>query len=312
MHTDQSVSIVGSSLTPLAPRVSWAAIFAGALVAVGVWLLLHLLGMSIGLIAVDPNDASSLRGVGIGTGVWSLIAPIVALFAGGFATGQLGGPLRRMTAALHGAAMWSLATIASLALVWTMVASLVGGVVAAGTEVASSAAGGAAGLVGQMGQGDGLSLEALGISQDDLMTPINDRLRAAGKPPLTADQVKAAAQDALRTAVRQGRFDREVLIDALAQNTALSRNDAIETAALIEQRYQQRMERLGQMAQKAQQRALEVAEGSGKALLGMFFSLFFGLAATIGGALLGVRREQRRTWTETRGQMTHGTIAPTE
>ncbi len=307
MHTDQSVSLVGPSLTPLAPRVSWAAILAGALVAVGVWLLLHLLGMSIGLIAVDPNDPSSLRGVGIGTGVWSLIAPIVALFAGGFATGQLGGPLRRMTAALHGAVMWSLATIVSLAMVWMMVASLVGGAVSAGTEVASSAASGAVDL---MRQGDGLSLEVLGLSPDDLMTPINDRLRAAGKPPLTADQIKAAAQDALRRAVRQGELDRETLIGALAENTALSRNDAIEVAAMLEQRYQQYAARLREVAQKAQQRALEVAEGSGKALLGMFFSLFFGLAATVGGALLGVRREQRRTWTETRGQMTHGTIAP--
>jgi hypothetical protein len=309
MHTDQSVSLVGPSLTPLAPRVSWAAIFAGALVAVGVWLLLHLLGMSIGLIAVDPNDPSSLRGVGIGTGVWSLIAPIVALFAGGFATGQLGGPLRRMTAALHGAVMGSLATIVSLAMVWMMVASRVGGAVTAGTAVASSAASGAADL---MKQGNGLSLEMLGISPDDLMTPINDRLRAAGKPPLTADQVKAAAQDALRAAIRKGELDREILIGALADNTALSRSDAREIAAMLEPRYQQHAARLREIAQKAQQRALEVAEDSGKAMLGMFFSLFFGLTATVGGALLGVRREQRRTWTDTRGQMTHGTITPAQ
>lgn len=295
MHIDQSVSLVGSNLTPLAPRVSWAAIFAGALVAVGVWLLLHLLGMSIGLIAVDPNDASSLRGVGIGTGVWSMIAPILALFAGGYATGQLAGPLRRMTGAIHGAVMWSLATVASLPLVWTMVASLVGGTFVAGTEVASATAGGAMDLMGQA-----------------IMTPINDRLRAAGKPPLTADQVKAAAQDALRKAVRTGEFDREILINALAQNTGLSRSEVSETAALLEQRYQQRMDRLGEIAQKAQQRALEVAEGSGKALLGLFFSLVFGLAAAVGGAMLGVRREQRRMWTETRGQMTHGMIAPAE
>lgn len=305
MHTDQSVSIVGPGLTTVVPRVSWAAIFAGALVAVGVWLLLHLLGMSIGLIAVDPDDASTLRGVGIGTGVWSLIAPILALFVGGLATGALTGPLRRMTGAIHGAVMWSLATVASLALVWTMVAALVGGVFSAGTEVASSAASGAAELVGQSG---GLSLETLGLSTDDLLTPINERLRAAGKPPLTADQLKAAAQDALRGAMRQGELNRDTLVAALADNTALTRNDVTELAGTLEQRYQERKAQLGELGQKAKHQALSAAEDSGKALLGLFFSLLLGLGAAVGGAMLAVVREQRRLRLDTRGPMTHGVV----
>lgn len=306
MHTDQSISFVGPGLTQVAPRVSWAAIFAGALVAVGVWLLLHLLGMSIGLIAVDPNDASSLRGVGIGTGVWSLIAPVLALFVGGFATGQLTGPLRRMTGAIHGAVMWSLATVASLALVWTMVAALVGGVVSAGAQVVSATAGGAMELMGQAG--DKLSLDALGLATDDLLTPINARLQAAGKPPLTADQLEDAVQDALRSAVRQGEFNRATLVSALAENTALSRNDVLEIAGTIEQRYQQGMSRLKEMGEQAQRKALEAAEDSGKALLGLFFSLLIGLGAAVGGSMLGVRRDQRMR-TDTRG-MTHGMITP--
>jgi hypothetical protein len=307
MHTDQTVSVVGPGLTPVGPRVSWAAIFAGALVAVGVWLLLHLLGMSIGLIAVDPDDVSSLRGVGIGTGVWSLIAPILALFVGGMATGLLMGPLRRITGAIHGAVMWSLATVASLALVWTMVAALVGGVFSAGTEVASATAGGAAQLVGETG---GLSLDTLGLSADDLLTPINERLRAAGKPPLTADQVKAAAKDALQTAVRQGELNRDTLIDALAQNTALTRNDVTELAGTLEQRYQQRVTRLGELGQKAQHKALEAVEDSGKALLGLFFSLLLGLGAAVGGAMFAVVREQRRLRLDPRGSMTTTVITP--
>lgn len=309
MHTDQSVSIVGPGLTPVAPRVSWGSIFAGAFVGVGVWLLLHLLGMSIGLIAVDPNDPSSLRGVGIGTGVWSLIAPILALFVAGYATGQLAGPLRRMTGAIHGAVMWSLATVASLAMVWMMVGALVGGAVSAGTQVASAAAGGAVDVIGQAGRG-GPSLEALGLSPDDFLTPINQRLEAAGKPPLTADQVKNAVQDALRTAVRQGEFDREVLANALARNTALSRSDVDELAGTLTQRHEQYSARLREMAEQAQRRALEAAEGSGKALLGLFFSLMLGLAASVGGAMLGVRREAQRMRTDTRGHMTTGMITP--
>lgn len=307
MHTDQSVTLVGPGLTTVAPRVSWAAIFAGALVAVGVWLLLHLLGMSIGLIAVDPDDASSLRGVGIGTGVWSLIAPILALFVGGLATGQLSGPLRRMTGAIHGAVMWSLATVASLAMVWAMVAALVGGLFSAGAQVASATAGGAAELVSQNG---GMSLERLGLSADELLVAINERLRAAGKPPLTADQLRAAARDALRLAVRQGELDRDTLIAALADNTALTRSDVTELAGTIEQGYRQRLSRVGEVGRQAQHQALEAVEDSGKAMLGLFFSLLLGLGAAVGGAMLAVVREQRRMRTATRGPMTHGVITP--
>ena len=67
-----------------------------------------------------------------------------------------------------------------------------------------------------------------------------------------------------------------------------------------------------QISQQAQQRALEAAEGSGKMLLGMFFSMLLGLTAAAGGAMLGVRREQRRMRFETRGQMTHGMIVQTD
>jgi hypothetical protein len=97
-------------------HISWGAIFAGAFVAVGVWMLLHLLGMGIGLTALEPHNAGSLRGVGIGTGIWTIIAPIIALFIGGLATGRMAGPMSGVPGAIHGTVMWSLACVASVAL----------------------------------------------------------------------------------------------------------------------------------------------------------------------------------------------------
>jgi hypothetical protein len=130
--------------------------------------------------------------------VWSLIAPVLALFVGGFAAGQLTGPVSRITGALHGAVMWSLATVASLALVWTMVAALLGGACLAGAQVPT-------------------------------------------------------------------------------------------TPGAIEQGY-------------GQHGALEAVEDSGKAMLGLFFSLLVGLGAAVGGSVLGVRGEQKRLDREMRGQ----------
>ena len=55
----------------------------GFAIAVGGWLLLQMIGMGIGLARVDVDPAGELRGVGIGTSVWTLVAPIIAMFAGG-------------------------------------------------------------------------------------------------------------------------------------------------------------------------------------------------------------------------------------
>src|SRR5688572_16152819 len=66
-------------------RFSWGAVFAGAIVSIGIWLLLYVLGLGIGLTAINPAEVGSLRGAGLTTGIWSLIVPIVAMFLGGIA-----------------------------------------------------------------------------------------------------------------------------------------------------------------------------------------------------------------------------------
>src|SRR5688572_29848019 len=73
---------------PIPPRVSWGAAMAGAVVASAVWLLLHLLAVGAGLSA-PASDAGTLESIGVGTGAWSLVAPAVALFAGGLVAGRL-------------------------------------------------------------------------------------------------------------------------------------------------------------------------------------------------------------------------------
>lgn len=277
MNQDPTITVAGPQPTRIIPAVSWGAIFAGTLVAVGVWLLLHVLGMGAGLTALDPTNTDSLRRAGIGTGVWSLIAPILALFVGGLVVGKLAGPLGRMTGAIHGAVVWSLSTVASMALVWVAATALIGGAAAAGSQMA----GGAGDMMG------GNTLAALGLSANDLLAPINQRLQAEGKPPVQADQLANAARDALRTSVREGRVDRDILVNSLAQNTPLTREDAMSLAGTIQGRYDAQM-------QAFEQQALQAGEDAGKALLGLFFGMLLGLTAAVVGATLGVGREQKR------------------
>jgi len=248
-------------------------------------MLLHVLGLGAGLTAINPNDVGSLRGVGMGTGIWSLIVPLIAMFLGGFAAAKVAGPLTRLGAAVHGAALWSLATLASTFLLVSMLSSVIGGVMNVGGE-AVSAAGKA------IGAAPTSVLQQSGIDTDDLLAPVNERLRATGKPPVTGEQLSAFARDALRTAVREGRMDRASLTSSLAQHTALSETDARDIAATVEQRYNEQSKELRQQAEQAGTTALQAAETTGKGLLGLFFAMLLGLVAAIGGAMLGLTRAQ--------------------
>src|SRR6185312_15472416 len=84
------------------PRVSWGAVFAGAVAAVGLWMLLYALGLAIGASTLNVQNAESAKSTGIFTGVWGAVAPLVALFVGGLVAGRGAGVASRGDGALHG------------------------------------------------------------------------------------------------------------------------------------------------------------------------------------------------------------------
>lgn len=68
-HTTSTVQNRGSFLG--IKRISWAAIFGGALIALGIQLLLSLLGLGIGMGTIDPLQARSpMDGLGTGALIW--------------------------------------------------------------------------------------------------------------------------------------------------------------------------------------------------------------------------------------------------
>jgi len=85
----------------------WGAVIAGVCVASSLWVVLHLLGTGVGMIAIDPEDASSARRAGIGVGVWSAIAPVIAMFVGGMVVSRMAPTPNRFNRMLQGGLMWS-------------------------------------------------------------------------------------------------------------------------------------------------------------------------------------------------------------
>jgi hypothetical protein len=272
-------------------RMSWSAVFAGTLIALGVWFLLHLIGTGIGLAAVDPQDPGTLRGVGIGTGIWGVIAALLALFAGGFAAGRVSGVLTRIGAGIQGAVLWALTTFVALLVVIWMVSTVIGGAVGLGATAARTVVEAGPQIVGAM---DGDALDALGIDADQLLAPVNERLRAEGLPPVTAEELEAATQDAVAMAIREGRVDRQVFVQSLSENTEMSPAEAQQVAAQIEQRVDEQVAALGPRLEQAQVAALRAVEATGRAMIWMFFAFLLGLAAAVAGTVLGAWTEQRR------------------
>jgi hypothetical protein len=109
------------------PSLRWSAVFAGATVAVALWALLQMLGMGIGMAALERDDAGSLRNVGIGTTVFSLVAPLIALFVGGLVAGKLATTFDERVGATHGFVTGALASMAGLVFTVWLAGLLAGG-----------------------------------------------------------------------------------------------------------------------------------------------------------------------------------------
>jgi hypothetical protein len=283
-------AVVSVMEEPLMARISWGAIFGGAFSALGLWLLLYAFGLAIGLSSVDPNNPGSLRGSGMFTGIWGAVAPLVALFVGGVVAGRLAGGHARGYGALHGLVMWGLVSVAGAFMMVALVSAAITGAAAIGRTVAQT--GGRAIEKVTVGAAGGVA--NLDLDWNAALGPVNERLTAEGKPTVSADELRAAAKDALETSMRTGRFDRTAFEDALAQNTALSRTDAQEIsqqmAARIDDLKMRVKERAQSIAGRAETGALRAADKTGKAFWGVFGALFLGLCSAIVGGALGVPR----------------------
>ncbi len=279
-------------------RMSWGAVIGGVVAALGVAILLYALGLALGLdVMVDPNDPGSLRSSGIFTSIWMLVTSLIALFVGGLVAGRGSNALTHMSASIHGLVMWALTTLAAVWLVLNVFGSVISGVASVGKTAVEAGAGAIAGGAEQAGD----LAKRLGFDAETALEPINQRLQAEGKPAITPEQLEAATKDVAQTAVRSGRIDREQLITAIGQNTALSRADAQEVAGRIEQQFSQGRERvkgtLSQAGETLQTGTLKAADATGKVFWGVFFAMALGLGAAIGGANVGIGRRQR-LWVE--------------
>lgn len=179
-------------------RISWAAVFAGVVIALVVHLMLTMFGTGIGFSTVDPMqyDTPSVKALSFGAGLWWVVSSLLSLYAGGWTAGRLAGVPREKDSMLHGVLTWGVTTLVSAYLV----TSLVGSLFAATGNVVKGVAGGASQMVSAVAPGLANKaqdeLQQRGINLDSLKNEALKTLRQTGKPALQPEAMQDRAEGA--------------------------------------------------------------------------------------------------------------------
>ncbi|CAN5409732.1 hypothetical protein BH10PSE18_BH10PSE18_00630 [soil metagenome] len=299
--------------------VSWGAIFAGAVGAAALSLVLALLGSGLGFSSVSPwsDRGVSAASIGIAAVLWLTFTQIAASGMGGYLAGRLRTKwvgvhtdevYFRDTA--HGFLAWAVATLVTAALV----ASAVGSVVSAGAQAGASVAGsvastaavagaGAAGAAASNSPGSNASVNPLNYFVDSLFrkdavaptptapTATPEAGSAVAASPASDRAIENANAEVTRiflNSIRTGALppeDAKYVGQVVAQRTGLSQQDA-------EKRVNDTYAKAQAVLNDAQAKAKEAADAARKAsayaalwlvvsmLIGAFVASF---AATYGG-----------------------------
>lgn len=167
--------------------MSWGAIVAGWLVAVGIAFLMYVAGLAMGFSAFDPYDAdATAKGIALGTCAWLILTWIVSLLIGGMFASWFDGRDDQTTGVMHGVTVWGLSIAAS----GLLLALGIGGAIGSGANLVSGATGGMHGPAmsrhGGRSAGDSYAVTLL---QAQLM----QRTRQAGGAGMAPADVSAPA-----------------------------------------------------------------------------------------------------------------------
>jgi hypothetical protein len=241
-------------------KVSWGGIWGGVLVAIGLLLLLSVLGVAIGVTAVDPGDTQA-ESVGAGIGVWGGLSLLIALFVGGMVSTRIGAIFDRTTGFFEGALVWAVSVLLMIYLATTGV-----GMLASGAFNMVRGVGSAVGVMAQDGD----------VSSGDV-NQILSRLR----DPKTAQQLSTA------TGIPQGEV--QATLNNTAQAVERVRDNPAQAAAEARKGVADlyaKARNSGAVERKAEELQPAVTKGAWAS----FGALLLSLAAAVIGAMAGRRK----------------------
>jgi hypothetical protein len=278
--------------------VSWSAILVGAVAAAALSLILLMLGMGLGLSSASPwaFAGASAATLGVASIIWVIITQLLASAMGGY----LAGRLRTKWVALHtdevyfrdtahGFLAWAVATIATAALLTSVIGSIVNG----GVQAGASVVGGVAAVGAEVAKPDGDS-GALGYFMDTLFRKDMTASTQSASPTTDSIQQNSAAitrSEVTRIFINTIRAsnlsadDLRYVGQLVSQRTGLSAPDAEKR---VSETYALAQTKLRAAETAAKEAADKFRKASAHTALWLFISLLIGafvasLAATYGG-----------------------------
>jgi hypothetical protein len=249
------------------PAIRWSAVLGGTAIAVGVWGVLQLLGIGTGLVAIDPDDATSVVPAAIGATAFSALAPLIAMFAGGWFAAVLASTYDRQVAIVHGLVTWGVTSVIGVVLT---------------VLLASAVSSGA-----RMDHFDGVR-DSRYAELDETLAPIN---RTLGDTAITSEQLMAAARDAHDD---DNGYERAAFIEEIDEVSSLDKAGATRVVDQLGSR----AEGIVQMAATPtpdEHDRMFAMEKAGKGLLAFGVAMLLSVVTAIAGALVALRdRDERR------------------
>jgi hypothetical protein len=287
---DQMVGTAAAEGKPsLPPRISWGAVIAGAVVAVTVGTMLNILGVAIGATTLDPTavgETPAASSLGIGAGIWLLVANLIGLAVGGYVAARLSGTADGTDGILHGLSVWAIGFLISAVLLGNAVA----GAASTAYNGVSSLLGGAASATGEATRQAGPSL-ANAVNPQALQDRLQNALQTGGEPAqMTSDQRRAEMTQIVGSRLTNGGFQgngRERLTQLVAAEYNLSPQQAGERITQLEQQAQQAATETEQRARRAADTAANAAATSAYFI---FAAMLLGAIAAVLGARAGTRK----------------------
>ena len=264
-----------AAVPPVGPRVRWGGVTSGFIITLGTVVFMTALGLAIGITAMgDPRAATdnTAARLGTGAGLWAAFTLLVAYFLGSLVSTRVTDRPDRGGALIHGALVW---TLASVFLLW-----LIGQGISLGLSSLFGALGGltrtAATVATGTAAGGGDLAQRLGFTDP---TRVIERLDDPQTVSLFASATGMSTNEA-RMALAQFR-----------DQVAAVRDNPDRVAAEVRTFLAQYTDRVKQQALKA---AAAVQEGATVGSWVTFGVLALTLLVSILGAIAGI--PSLRTW----------------
>jgi hypothetical protein len=300
---------LADNTSSLSSAVSWGAIAAGAAAAASLSLILLILGVGLGLSSVSPwtRDGVSAATFGVSTILWLTLTQLLASATGGYLAGRLRTRWTELHTdevyfrdTAHGFLAWAVASLATAALLTSVIGSILSGGVQAGASmvggVASTASSAVRSAAASAGTDQGNDGGPMGYFIDSLFRrdAAAPAAGAAGSAIGTDAAERAASKDSAEVSRIFMNVSRSEPLPAediryvgqiVAQRTGLSQQDAQKRVTDV---YAKAQAKLREAEVAAREAADKARKASAYSALWLFVSLLVGafiasLAATFGG-----------------------------